>query len=120
MAKKDTITANSSDRDNHGSEAKLFKTSDKLRGNKLPSDDTHVVLNLIFLTYISDAFEAKHQSLEAYNPHAAEGKDKDLARNIFLVPKEARWLHHEREEAVRLDAAIEVKLKNPSFRKVHA
>src|SRR5690606_6566210 len=46
-----------------GFEAELFKAADKLRGNMEPSDYKHVVLGLIFLKYISDAFEARHQAL---------------------------------------------------------
>ena len=40
-----------------GIEASLFKTADKLRGNMEPSDYKHVALGLIFLKYISEAFE---------------------------------------------------------------
>ena len=76
---------------NLGFETSLFKTTDKLRGNIEPGDYKHVVLGLIFLKYISDAFEAKHQALLAEDPAAAEDRDKYLADNIFWVPKEARW-----------------------------
>jgi len=78
---------------NLGFEADLFKTADKLRGNMEPSDYKHVALGLIFLKYISDAFEARHKALLAEDPHAAEDKDEYLADNIFWVPKEARWSH---------------------------
>jgi type I restriction enzyme M protein len=74
-----------------GFEADLFKAADKLRGNMEPSDYKHVALGLIFLKYISDAFEAKHAALLAEDPAAAEDKDEYLAENIFWVPKEARW-----------------------------
>lgn len=76
-----------------GFEADLFKTADKLRGNMEPSDYKHVALGLIFLKYISDAFEAKHKALMAEDPQAAEDKDEYLADNVFWVPKEARWSH---------------------------
>ncbi len=72
---------------------KLWKTADKLRGNMEPSDYKHVVLGLIFLKYISDAFEARHAALLAEDPPAAEDKDEYLAENIFWVPKQARWSH---------------------------
>jgi type I restriction enzyme M protein len=78
---------------NLGFEAELFKAADKLRGNMEPSDYKHVVLGLIFLKYISDAFEAKHQALLAEDPAAAEDRDEYLADNVFWVPKEARWSH---------------------------
>lgn len=78
---------------NLGFEAKLFLAADKLRGNMEPSDYKHVALGLIFLKYISDAFEAKHKALLAEDPAAAEDKDEYLAENVFWVPKEARWSH---------------------------
>ena len=78
---------------NLGFEAELFKAADKLRGNMEPSDYKHVALGLIFLKYISDAFEARHAELLAEDAAAAEDKDEYLADNIFWVPKEARWSH---------------------------
>lgn len=78
---------------NLGFEAELFKTADKLRGNMEPSDYKHVALGLIFLKYISDAFESKHKALLAEDAQAAEDKDEYLADNVFWVPKEARWSH---------------------------
>jgi type I restriction enzyme M protein len=78
---------------NLGFEADMFKAADKLRGNMEPSDYKHVALGLIFLKYISDAFETKRKALLAEDPHAAEDKDEYLAENVFWVPKEARWSH---------------------------
>ncbi|TQV61513.1 MAG: SAM-dependent DNA methyltransferase [Halothiobacillaceae bacterium] len=78
---------------NLGFEAEMFKTADKLRGNMEPSDYKHVALGLIFLKYISDAFESRHKTLQAEDAQAAEDKDEYLADNIFWVPKEARWSH---------------------------
>lgn len=72
---------------------KLWKTADKLRGNMEPSDYKHVALGLIFLKYISDAFESRHKELLEEDPQAAEDKDEYLADNIFWVPREARWSH---------------------------
>ena len=76
-----------------GFEAELFKAADKLRGNMEPSDYKHVALGLIFLKYISDTFEAKHQALLAEDPQAAEDKDEYLADYVFWVPPAARWSH---------------------------
>ncbi len=78
---------------NLGFEAELFKIADNLRGNMEPSDYKHVVLGLIFLKYISDAFESKHQQLLKEDDQAAEDKDEYLAENVFWVPKDARWSH---------------------------
>ena len=55
----------------------------------------HVVLGLIFLKYISDAFEAKHAELDAQRAEGNDPEDPDEFRavNIFWVPAEARWSH---------------------------
>ncbi|ABF46311.1 Type I restriction-modification system DNA methylase [Deinococcus geothermalis DSM 11300] len=90
MKKNGTTNSNGG---NLGFEADLFKAADKLRGNMEPSDYKHVALGLIFLKYISDAFEARHQALLAEDPRAAEDRDEYLADNVFWVPKEARWSH---------------------------
>ncbi len=86
-------TANAKSDAHLGFEAELFKAADKLRGNMEPSDYKHVALGLIFLKYISDAFEARHAELLADDPQAAEDRDEYLADNIFWVPKDARWSH---------------------------
>ena len=78
---------------NLGFEATLWLAADKLRSNMDAAEYKHVVLGLIFLKYISDAFEEKHAQLasrkdEGYDP---EDRDEYTADNIFWVPKEARW-----------------------------
>jgi type I restriction enzyme M protein len=78
---------------NLGFEADLFLAADKLRKNLEPSDYKHVVLGLIFLKFISDAFESKHAALLAEDKLAAEDPDEYRAENVFWVPKEARWSH---------------------------
>ena len=76
---------------NLGFEARLWATADKLRGNMEPSDYKHVALGLIFLKYISDAFEAKRAELLKEELADAEDPEEYLAENVFWVPKEARW-----------------------------
>jgi type I restriction enzyme M protein len=78
-----------------GFETKLWQAADKLRNNMDAAEYKHVVLGLIFLKYISDAFEEKHAALEADKKSGADPEDADeyLADNIFWVPKEARWSH---------------------------
>ena len=80
---------------NHGFEAKLWATADALRNNMDAAEYKHVVLGLIFLKYISDAFEAKHAELIAHKKQGADPEDPDeyRAASIFWVPKEARWQH---------------------------
>ena len=76
-----------------GFEAQLWATADKLRGNMEPSDYKHVALGLIFLKYISDAFEAKRAALLTEELADPEDPEEYLAENVFWVPKEARWSH---------------------------
>ena len=80
---------------NLGFEAKLWAAADALRNNMDAAEYKHVVLGLIFLKYISDAFETKHAELEAQKVEGADPEDRDeyRAANIFWVPKEARWQH---------------------------
>ena len=80
---------------NLGFEAKLWAAADALRNNMDAAEYKHVVLGLIFLKYISDAFEAKHAELLAEKKKGADPEDPDEYRavNIFWVPKEARWAH---------------------------
>ncbi|HWI89039.1 MAG TPA: class I SAM-dependent DNA methyltransferase, partial [Sphingomicrobium sp.] len=78
-----------------GFEAKLWAAADALRNNMDAAEYKHVVLGLIFLKYISDAFEAKHAELQSQVSEGADPEDADeyRAAGIFWVPKEARWSH---------------------------
>lgn len=79
---------------NLGFESQLWAAADKLRGHMDASEYKHVVLGLIFLKYISDAFQAKYKQLEATKDTEytdPEDRDEYLAENIFWVPKDARW-----------------------------
>src|SRR5438093_12568283 len=84
---------NSKNGANLGFEATLWAAADKLRNNMDAAEYKHVVLGLIFLKYISDAFEEKYQALLAEPEADPEQPDEYLADNIFWVPKEARWSH---------------------------
>lgn len=78
---------------NLGFEEKLWQAADKLRNNMDAAEYKHVVLGLIFLKYISDAFEEKNQFLIRESVLGADPEDPDeyKADNVFWVPKEARW-----------------------------
>ena len=124
---------------NLGFEATLWQAADKLRGHMDAAEYKHVVLGLIFLKYISDAFEERHQWLltEAGDPGSdyyiaeeparygvAEDPDEYLAENIFWVPEAARWEklrnNAKRPEIGKLvDGAMEaIEKKNPSLKGV--
>src|SRR5713226_5196368 len=91
---------------NLGFEAKLWLTADKLRNNMDAAEYKHVVLGLIFLKYISDAFEERQAQLALWTAdeqsewyvrepqdryQVVEDKDSYRAENVFWVPAEARW-----------------------------
>jgi type I restriction enzyme M protein len=91
-----------------GFEETLWATADQLRGHMDAAEYKHVVLGLIFLKYISDAFAEHYEQLQLWtaDPESEyyirdpgvryqvwEDRDEYLAENIFWVPKEARWAH---------------------------
>jgi type I restriction enzyme M protein len=78
-----------------GYEAQLWQMADALRGSMDAAEYKHVVLGLIFLKYISDAFEEQYAKLIADRKSGADPEDPDEYRalSIFWVPPEARWAH---------------------------
>lgn len=74
-----------------GFEEKLWQAADKLRGHMDAAEYKHVVLGLVFLKYISDAFEECHAQISKEAGADPEDRDEYLAKNIFWVPKVARW-----------------------------
>jgi len=78
-----------------GYEAQLWQMADALRGSMDAAEYKHVCLGLLFLKYISDAFEEKHAALLAEQAQGADPEDPDeyRAESIFWVPPEARWPH---------------------------
>ena len=108
MAKKKRDTKSNKNGATLGFEATLYQAADKLRNNLDAAEYKHVVLGLIFLKYISDAFEEKRDWLfkESADPHSeyyikeeaaryqiTEDRDEYLAENIFYVPEKARWAY---------------------------
>lgn len=81
--------------DNHELEKTLWAAADKMRSNMDAAEYKHVVLGLIFLKYISDAFNGLHQKLTAgqgeFEGADPEDPDEYLAYNVFFVPETARW-----------------------------
>ena len=76
---------------NLGFEAKLFLAADLLRGSMDASEYKHVALGLVFLKYISDAFNTVFEKLAADEYADEEDAEEYLAERTFWVPKEARW-----------------------------
>lgn len=74
-----------------GFEDKLWNAADRLRGHMDAAEYKHVVLGLIFLKYISDAFQELYDRLAESEWAEPEDRDEYTAENVFWVPKEARW-----------------------------
>jgi len=111
---------------NENIETQLWKAADKLRKNIDAAEYKHVVLGLIFLRYITDAFEALHTQLEAEKDMGADPEDRDeyRAENVFFVPPSARWGYLQSraktpEIGKDVDAAMDaIERDNPSLRGV--
>jgi len=109
-----------------GFEARLWQMADALRHNMDAAEYKHVVLGLIFLKYISDAFEEQHAALEAQRDEGADPEDPDEYRavSVFWVPPEARWAHIQAWApqptiGETLDAAmVAIERENPSLQGV--
>jgi type I restriction enzyme M protein len=124
MARKSSSPQKQSNGANLGFEAKLWQAADKMRGHMDASEYKHVVLGLIFLKYISDAFEEKHSALLKEKGADPEDRDEYLAENIFWVPKQARWSFIQAKAKqtdigkVIDDAMTEIEKKNPQLKGV--
>ncbi len=126
-----------------GFEQELWKAADLLRNNMDPAEYKHVVLGLLFLKYIEDAFEERRNELflavsdpssEYFTPDEAdrepeiagllEDPDEYLAANVFWVPEEARWSYlrskaKQPEIGKLVDGAMDaIERDNPSLKGV--
>jgi type I restriction enzyme M protein len=105
-------------------EKQLWKAADKLRKNIDAAEYKHVVLGLIFLRYISSAFEALYTRLSADQWADPEDRDEYRAENVFFVPPDARWRAlqdqaKDPEIGKKVDAAMDaIEKENPSLRGV--
>lgn len=115
----------------------LWATADKLRSSMDAAEYKHLVLGLIFVKYISDAFDARRAALRAEfaNPasdfyladpadhaQALEERDYYTMANAFWVPEQARW-ETLRAQAklwdigIRIDQALEaIEAENVSLK----
>ncbi|WP_187646776.1 type I restriction-modification system subunit M [Nitrosophilus labii] len=106
----------------------LWKAADKLRKNIDAAEYKHVVLGLIFLRYISEAFEELYEKLKKgegeYLGADPEDRDEYIAENVFYVPPKARWEYlkanaKDVEIGKIIDNAMElIEKENPSLKGV--
>ena len=109
-------------------EKQLWKAADKLRKNIDAAEYKHIVLGLIFLKYISDAFEGLFNKLSSgegeYAGADPEDKDEYKAENVFFVPETARWSYLQSKAKLPeigkvVDEAMDaIEKDNPSLRDV--
>ncbi len=122
-----------------GLEAQLWAMADKLRNNLDAAQYKHVVLGLIFLKFVSDRFEGRHDELRkaavdpksdlyvkdpSHRDQVCEDRDEYTAENVFWVPKEARWAFLQGKAKLptigRLvdDAMLLIEKENPTLKGV--
>ncbi|MCD5406659.1 MAG: type I restriction-modification system subunit M [Desulfotomaculum sp.] len=109
-------------------EKQLWKAADKLRKNIDAAEYKHIILGLIFLKYISDAFEELYQKLKEgageYAGADPEDQDEYTAENVFFVPEKARWSYLQSraklpEIGKNIDEAMDaIEKENPSLKDV--
>src|SRR3989344_3988739 len=109
-----------------GFEQKLWQVADKLRNNMDAAEYKHIVLGLIFLKYISDAFKEIYEGLKKEDLSDPEDRDEYKRVNVFWVPKKARWdfLQNNAKQptiGAFVDAAMDaLERENPSLNRVRA
>lgn len=109
---------------NIGFEKELWAAADAMRGHVSSSDYRKVVVGLIFLKYVSDAFEYRYQELIAEGYGDEEDRDAYMEKNIFYVPETARWKEisikaHTPEIGLVLDDAMRaIEKENKSLKNV--
>ncbi|NQT59348.1 MAG: SAM-dependent DNA methyltransferase [Bacteroidetes bacterium] len=121
-------TNNNNNNTNEPIEQQLWKAADKLRKNIDAAEYKHIVLGLIFLKYISDAFEELHTKLllgeGEYAGADSEDKDEYKAENVFYVPVISRWTFLQAKAKqpgigkIVDDAMDAIEKENPSLRNV--
>lgn len=110
-----------------GFENELWAAADAMRGNVSASDYRKIVVGLIFLKYVSDAFDFRYQELlnaEDYYEGDEEDRDAYIEKNVFFVPETARWSvisssAHTPEIGVKIDEAMRaIEKENKSLKNV--
>ncbi len=120
------MSQNKSTGANLGFEQKLWSAADKLRSNMDAAEYKHVILGLIFLKYISDAFNEVYNLLKNDPEGFSNPEDVDeyKMRNVFWVPLEARWnylLNNAKQPAIGKlidDAMFAIERDNTSLKAV--
>jgi type I restriction enzyme M protein len=115
----------------------LFDAADALRGSVESAVYKHLVLGLVFLKYVSDAFATQRARLDARTREPGsewftnddeereeilEERDEYASDNVFWIPREARWdailaLGSQPDLGVQIDRALDViEQENPALK----
>ena len=118
-------------------EKALFEAADALRGSVESAAYKHLVLGLVFLKYVSDAFATQRARLDARTREEGsdwytdddgereeilEDRDEYASDNVFWIPREARWdailaLGSQPDLGVQIDRALDrIEQENPSLK----
>jgi type I restriction enzyme M protein len=131
-SKQDSLKQAPGNGGNLGFEQKLWQAADKMRGHMDASEYKHVALGLIFLKYISDAFEVTHRLIAAgeddlakqFGPGDPEERSEYEARSVFWIPPESRWSHLQKNAKQTNvgqlidDAMVAIEHDNPNLKGV--
>lgn len=107
-----------------GFEKQIWDAACVLRGNMDASEYKTVVLGLIFLKYISDRFDEKHQALLEEGEGFEEDVDEYASEGIFFVPANARWsviarAAHTQSIGIAIDDAMRsIEKENPRLKDI--
>jgi len=109
--------------DTRSFEAQLWEACEAQRGSVNASRYKHPVLGLVFLKYVNDNFEHYRNELaakladpsddfyledESDRIDVLEDRDEYLARSVFWIPTEARWIAEIRDQATQTDIATRI------------
>lgn len=109
---------------NIGFEKQIWDAACVLWGHIPAADYRKVIVGLIFLRYISSAFEKRYLQLVEEGDGFEDDRDAYVEENIFFVPEEARWstisaVAHEPEIGKVIDDAMRaIEKENTSLKNV--
>ena len=109
---------------NIGFEKEIWDAACVLWGHIPAADYRKVIVGLIFLRYVSCAFDKRHKVLVEEGDGFEDDKDAYTAENVFYVPETARWsviasAAHTPEIGKVIDEAMKaIEVENPALKNV--
>nr|WP_298679436.1 type I restriction-modification system subunit M N-terminal domain-containing protein [uncultured Treponema sp.] len=109
---------------NIGFEKQIWDAACVLWGHIPAAEYRKVIIGLIFLRYISSAFEKRYAELVSDGEGFEDDRDAYTEKNIFFVPEKARWAviaaaAHTPEIGIVIDTAMrEIETQNKRLKNV--